>query len=484
MADTQPTMEDVAPAPADGIDRTDLQRALDTLTRKQPRVRALLDYYEGDQPLKFSTKRLREVFNAFDVDFAENWCAVVIDSCADRINLLKLSIASDDAAQTLLDAIWKVANGAIAADDVQETALICGESFLICWPDPATLQPQVFHNSPECVHLFTDPENPARKVYAAKWWIEADGSRRVTLWYPDRIEYWTGKQKPGAAPNAKAFKLAPVREGLTNPAANPFGIVPVFRFQNKRCMSDLGSITPMQDAVNKMVADMLVTSEFGVFPQRYVIGQIESLGKLKNSPNEIWQLPSGDGVGQPTTAGQFDPAKLEPFLAGIAGLVSAIAAISRTPKHYFELSGNVPSGEALVAMEAPLVRKAQDRILRFEPTWREVGAALLLMAEHPVQVEAVTPVFAPPNTVQPFTEAQIQALDVQAGIPLRTVLRRAGWTDAELEQMEQDRLAEQQLTATTLTAAVSAAQSRFDTMPTDGQNPAILANAGSAGGGQ
>ncbi len=49
-----------------------------------------------------------------------------------------------------------------------------------------------------------------------------------------------------------------------------------------------------------------MVGDFGSFPQRYIISNAE-IGKLENAPNEIWAIPAGDGVGQQTSVGQFQP---------------------------------------------------------------------------------------------------------------------------------------------------------------------------------
>jgi hypothetical protein len=51
----------------------------------------------------------------------------------------------------------------------------------------------------------------------------------------------------------------------------------------------------------------------------------------------------------------------------------------------------------------------------------------------------IAAVFDKPETVQPRTEAEIREINTRAGIPLRTQLRDDGWTDAEIETMEDDK---------------------------------------------
>jgi hypothetical protein len=75
---------------------------------------------------------------------------------------------------------------------------------------------------------------------------------------------------------------------------------------------------------------------------------------------------------------------------------------------------------------------------------------------------SVTATFDAPETVQPKTHADIRKLSVQAGMPLRTVLRREGWTDEELAEMDADAAADQELAASSLAAAMMRQQRAFD----------------------
>jgi hypothetical protein len=49
-----------------------------------------------------------------------------------------------------------------------------------------------------------------------------------------------------------------------------------------------------------------------------------------------------------------------------------MASLTNTPLHYFEKTGNVPSGEALRVAEAPLIKKVNDRQSSFGQAWRDL----------------------------------------------------------------------------------------------------------------
>ena len=165
-------------------------------------------------------------------------------------------------------------------------------------------------------------------------------------------------------------------------------------------------------------------------------------------------MPAGDGMGQPTSVGEFSAASLTTYLEAMRDLAQTIGIVTATPAHYFTATSTPPSGDALMVMEAPLTSKTQRHInQRFYPVWQEVGAFLLLLDGVTVDAQDVTPVFRDVASIQPRAQAEIRQLSVNAGLPLVTVLSDEGWTQAEIDQMTQDKEAEQ----TTATAGLGAA---------------------------
>jgi hypothetical protein len=75
---------------------TDLAIAVAHLTDKKPRYDALHRYYSGDQPLVYSSSKLREVFHGIDARFIVNVCSVVVDSVLNRLALRSLQVAASD----------------------------------------------------------------------------------------------------------------------------------------------------------------------------------------------------------------------------------------------------------------------------------------------------------------------------------------------------------------------------------------------------
>ncbi len=225
--------------------------------------------------------------------------------------------------------------------------------------------------------------------------------------------------------------------------------------------SELKNVVELQDAVNKLLADMMVAAEYGAFRQRWIISQADT-SALRNGPNRVWEIPAGDGTSEATQVGDFQETALDGYLTAMDKLASSLAIITRTPKHYFFAQGGDPSGEALIAMEAPLIHKAQRLLERWGVAWRSVAAFMLQLQGITVAPEEITPVWDPVATVQPQSEALARKAAVEAGVPLAVQLKREGWSEAELAEVEKAKQAEDQASQRSLAAALVEQQRRFD----------------------
>lgn len=441
---------------------TDIKIAFAALRVKKVVYDILWNYYDGDHNLKYSSERLQEVFGTTLAKFIENWCAVIIDTTWERLVLKGFEIGTNAEAKARLEVLWKRSQLDLDAFDVHLSTLITGEAFVIVWPD-SNNEIQAYYNDSRLCHVRYDQENPRKMKWAAKWWVDDSRRYHLNLYYVDRIEYYITDSMKQAPSSAAAFKPADPPDAL-----NPYGMIPVFHFRRQRRIvsSELSlSILSLQDAVNKILTDLMVTAEFGAFPQRYIISNADA-GDLKNAPNEIWEIPSGDGVGQAASVGQLAAASLENYTKSIEHMVRAISAISRTPQHFFFGAAGQISGEALIALEAPLNKKCRRYMGTLGDTWQRATSFMLMLDNRAVPPEDITTIWTPPETVQPRTSAEIRKMNVEAGIPLTTTLRGEGWTNSDLEQLEKDRAQEKASASASLAVALVEQQRGFD-QPTE-----------------
>lgn len=437
---------------------SDLEIAYKAIEAKQASYNLLWDYYDGNHPLVYSTERLEEVFRRLNVSFVENWCGLVVDAVLERVQLTRFEVGDDDEATARLNQLFEATELSLDSDDAHLAALVTGESFIIAWAEDRDIQ--AYYNDPRLCHMQYDSENPHKKSWAAKWWGSEDDVHHITLYYPEELQYYK-TARAGSVSSVNAF----VPDDPPS-APNPYGEIPVFHLRRERraIRSELtNSILTLQVAVNKLLADMMVAGEFGAFPQRYIISQADTAA-LKNAPNEIWEIPAGDGLGQAASVGQLAAASLSNYSGALENLAAAISTLSRTPMHYFFGQKGAPSGEALIAMEAPLNKKCSRYIKRFGITWQRLAAFLLLLDGREVDPTRIAATWQDPETVQPKTRAEIRESSVRAGVPLTTALRDEGWSDAEIEQMYQDKAEEVAESQAGLAQALLEQERSFDQM--------------------
>lgn len=418
----------------------DVERAAAALAAKISDHTLYLRYYDGDHPQIYTNKKLQQIFRDIDIHFNENWSAAVIDTTADRIQLTGADLRTKQLRQAFNN-IWRNLSLDVEADDCHLISLVTGEAYLI--GGEFENGPDVYYNDPRLCHVFYRPDRPKIKQFAAKWWHDESTDRiKVTLYYPKHFEYYVANQTGNRY-------HANLRWTRTHSALNPHQQIPVWHFrpERRRIKSDLTNAIPIQIGINKLVNDLMVTAEWMAFPQRFVISQSDTLDQLTNSPNEIWGLIAGDGLGQDTEAGQFNAADPASYIKAIDHLANAMATITRTPKHvFFGRQANI-SGEALLTMENPLQRKIQKRIDRYTPEWRDSLAFVMRLSGHNVSPADIQPHFQTTATQQPFTLAQTRAMNKTAGIPITNQLRSEGWTEQQLKQLESDIAAEREALA-------------------------------------
>jgi hypothetical protein len=405
--------------------QTDLERAFNAIRSKRTALDRLFLYASGPQPLKYSTARLAEAFGNITAEFYINWCSLVISSTLDRIQLSGFD-SSDKNVNARLDAIFDRLHIDIEADRAHEAALTTSQAYIIAWKgDDGEIE--LYANDPRLCHVFYDPEHPRVKTYAAKWFNRADQTQEVTLYYPQRIEHWGSQKATSPIDKASAFEF----EG---DEPNPYGVIPVFEL---RSPGEIAKVLTLQDGINKAFSDAMIVSEFSSAPQRYIISNAD-VSPLKNSPNEIWALPSADGQGQATSVGQFPAADLTGFWNSIEKMTNSIAVITRTPKYYFMSAGANVSGESLLAQEAPLIKKAEKRQREFATEWQNIAVFLVQLDGMTIKPADVNVIWERTESLQPLTEAQVRLASVNAGINLRTQLRDEGWSEDDLQSMDKD----------------------------------------------
>lgn len=460
------------PVSAQELQQQWLTWAGEALAEKQEEYTRFEDYYNGDHELAFATDKWATTFGTIFEEFADNWCGVVVDSMVQRLEITGWTTEGgnkDEKEKWIKTAeeIWDRNELHVEEEDLNIQTLVKGDSYLMVWPDPDEneKQAEVYFNDALYTSVFYDPTRRRRIARATKSYIDMEGIPHLYIYTPERIlEYQGSMQTP---PNTLAMMqmrgevldILPNGWILLEDDPNPYGEVPVFHFRNKsgggtHGMSELKSVIPVQNAVNKLLMDLMVASEFGSFRQKWVAG-----GGVPRNPDGTsgWKT-GGDRVWHTTdpTAkfGEFGQVDLEPIFRAIDSLVGHIAKITQTPMHYLRTSGDMPSGEALKTAESGLVGKCKERQKSLGASWsKAMTFAVRLELGLEKLDKPLMPVWRDPEIRHDLEQAQTAQLKSIMGIPLEQL-----WSehfDYTQEQIDEFTLKNKALAAAVLAQVVA-----------------------------
>lgn len=389
-----------------------IERLLGRMEARRERLERLRAYARGEQDTwRLHSQAAREAFGRTFSGLKANIAAPIVEATSRWLRVDGFRIPMEDGSPSLRDdpEAWRIwqANGMDGRSAIAHAeAVALGECPVIVDRDPADPRtPRITVEDPLQVVVERDPANPRRRLAALKCWKDPDGTRRLILYLPDRVEWWRGRT--GAASGYKgvsddSFELRGTHWSLEPELSGgpPVpGIVPVVLLVNRSRVDGTGQgeheqVLWLLDAINKELLDLLTTSEFAAFPLRYAIGV--SLDVEQDAPPEDEDgTERVDAVGRPVRSdapiisainrwlkvddpeakiGQLPAADLGPFTQAIDKLVELVGTVSTTPYHLMlNAPTSVPaSGEALKSAERALDAKVERAQVDFGEAWEEV----------------------------------------------------------------------------------------------------------------
>lgn len=398
-------------------------------------------YYEGNVPEVFATARLRRAFKTTGDRSRLNFCRPIVDAVNDRLEIGTIN-GDTKAATAKIAEIWEANDLGIEAQDIHRTALVNGDAYVLAWPDEDGIM-QLALQQPDQMALVYDIENPRKKAYAVKIWKQDEETTRMNIYRADAITKWS-------------VKADTVDEGTNwsyvDTVENPWGEVPVFHFRTHRPYGrpEHKDAYDGQNAINKLFITHMHTVDYQGAPQRYALanagadgGEVEDFAEgdtnreningLKNGPGEVWFV---QGV---TKMGQFEPADPAVFWTPIKDTVKTIASLTNTPMHYFEKTGNIPSGNALRTAEAPLLKKVGEREESFGYGWRDVFRFVLKVEGIKSDVQVF---WKPIESLDELERWDVILKKINGGLSHAQALREGGYSAEQVAQIMEERATE------------------------------------------
>lgn len=411
------------------------------------------DYYSGKHNPAFGDTRWRSAFGNRFQGFADNFTELVVDSVEERLNVEGFRI-QDQAGDQDAWRIWQENNLDAESQIAHTEALVKSKSYALVWGNGD--RADITIEDPLQMVVAHAAGNRRMKRAALKRWIDDSGLLFATLYFPDRIE----KYKSDKAVDPLIFtqmetQVNWVKREVSNetwPLRNPLGEVPIVPFINKPRLdgsgeSEIHSVIPIQDAVNKLVADLLIAAEYGAFRQRWATGieiprdpeTNQPIEPFKSAIDRLWTVEDNEA-----RFGEFGQTDLAPYVQSIEMLIQHIASITRTPPHYFLASmGNFPSGEALKSAETGLVSKSRRKMRHFGESWESVMRLAFRVLDDPrgKVIDSET-IWRNPES-RSDAELTDSLVKLQAlGVPWEQLMEDRGYTPQQIARMEQMRMKE------------------------------------------
>ncbi|MFW0784860.1 phage portal protein [Gordonia sp. CPCC 206044] len=410
------------------------------------RYASLDRYYRGEQPLAFLAPEARIALGDRFGRIASNLCRLAVTSIAERLRVTGFDGVAvwPDWLRNDLDQLAPVAH---------REALLLGSSYVVVWAD-AVGRPQVSVESAHQMSVVRDP-GTRQLVAACKRWT-TDTTTEATVFEADKI---TRLRANNTGATTAGFATVEVLD-------NPLGVVPVVRLANtdriidphphrRHGTSEIDDLVPLVDALNKILADMMVGSEYFARPRRWATGvELVDEPVLDDEGNpvldddgepvteEVNPYPEGNRMMLSEAAeakfGQLDASGLAGYETAVKVLLEQIMAVSALPAHYVGITAaNPASADAMRAAEAALTARAESKQALFGRSWEQVARLIIAVRDNidPADVEARVQ-WADPSTRSIAQEADAITKLYAAGLlPADYALKRLGYTDTEIVEI-------------------------------------------------
>lgn len=425
-------------------------------------------YFEGDHKLAFATAQFREAFGSLFAAIADNWMPLVVESTTERMEVQGFRFGKTDSADDQAWDIWQANSLDAESDKAHTEAVKLGEAYWLVEPAQGDDAPRITFETPLETIVALAPGDRRTRLAALKKWVDEDGYVYATLYLPDWIYKYRSQQKASSSQRVN-WQARPGDEG----GRNPLGVVPVVPLLNApdrfNCgTSDLRVAMPIQDGINKLLSDMLLTSEFMAFPQRVLLGvevpkdpitgQPVSAAQLQSARSRLWAFEGSKDASKPPQVTEFSPADLDNYVKARQHLVRGLTAKTRTPPHY--VLGEIinASGDALTAAEAGLTSKTRRKFRPVGEGHEEtVRLSFLAMGDKQkaAMISAET-IWRNPERLSIAQLADAATKKKEAGVPWEQNMADLGYSPQQIARMQAMRTFDELMAATAQPPAAAA----------------------------
>lgn len=411
------------------------------------------DYYEGNHRYKFATEKFLRKYRWVLENARENLCPAVVDSFASKMVIQSWEGAETEGNDAGMSQVFDDLGMDVVVEMTETEALKCADAYVLVWPDGnGTDRPWVKLASQSAV--MPDYRIPGELRWYADIWIAADGYGRVNVYYDNQVERFQTKSKLREDtdtllrgdlitwPEKPDAYLPYSDDDGSDVIAHTYGRVPAVWFPakarqlNTHGRSILTDVVPLQDMLNKSVADVIVGGEAFAMPLRYLLnwkpkrrmdpatGTVVT-PKLEFDPTQKAIF----GVEGSGPFGQLDPPDVTRLVNLHKEIKAKIAGVVGLPG--FNLSpiegGEPPTGVALRVLSTRMTDYSRISQKAHGPRWSEVAALL--------GFPGVRPVWRDPAPVDESEELDNAVTRKAIGYDKETILKRLGEDPDDIQRI-------------------------------------------------
>lgn len=424
-------------------------------------IRYFRDYARGKQKATLTAYQQYVLRGLLTHKFCDNVCKKVLSELRNRLKLARFDVQNDAVLSFLRD-FWVKNKVPRVASAVHWAALRDGNTAIgLQWTDRVVLTRERWWNGKWGFFIaYDDNDEP---TYAVRDWKTKEGQFR-TIWFPDHIERykadgkgWSKRTIEGDPPTG--WPQWKDREG------NPLGI-PFVHFANLQVpndgtgddtstepdahygLSELdGGFLGLQDEINDVHRDATSSGRFagfpmmkgtGITPPRNPDGSAGEM-KFKPEPGAFFTDTSKDA--------DFDmiqPGSLVELERLLTIKLQAVSRQTGIPMHI--ITGDWPSGEALLRSEMPMIDKVETIGTSFGPAWSTTAFKAVRLFNtfgggNLDEAALIQAIFEPASKRDPLTQA-IVAEKRAPFVSVKETLRTLGYSEQDADKIITEMISE------------------------------------------
>jgi hypothetical protein len=449
--------------------------------QRQENVVMARKYFEGDHDVKLTERQKEYLGHQLDTGrFSVNYCATIVKAVYERMIVKAFEDAQEEWAAWAWD-LWQANRMDAKQIDVYRGAVRDGEQFVfVDWdkenerptfiPHPRYTDPMNDGDGFGCKAFYPDDDTSQPMERVSKRWTEKiiksngerDTRRRMTVYYPDRIEKWVASTKDesgweplevGGEPWPIPWTEGDVAPGVydddsqwvPNEAAKPLGI-PVVHFYSPGRKSELWDAVPVQDLVNKTALDILATADAAGFPINLAFGWTPTTdGKDPEADGGNYlKIFPGCWIGPiPEEGGHYEripPEDIAGLLESLDSWIIKLAQVTDTPISRFQMTRQIASEDTQKQQEAVLLAKVRNRQTLFGNGWEDcmvmAGKIARRMTQDVPEGDGLDTLWEPAETRDEKAFREAMMLEAQMGVPKEMLWEKLGYDQDDIARMK------------------------------------------------